>query len=321
MPGLQAQEIVRIALRIAKAPNYTQDANSLLNAILAELCQEQDFDAAKQAFNFTFSGATTPIGNLNAQLASGPFKLPVDYLRAKFGDVLYFPNGLANFPLKLTPIDLAEFDALVQQAGFQNFPVYWATDMSAASPMLTTTGNTHGTTTLDTLTATTNLGASGGVAGPGIVPGTTFTYAGGNSVTLSKAALSTVTGGSFTFGTPPIAYVWPPAGGAYPALVRYYSQMPDIVTPSASNQVPWFPNTQFLITELAGRVMQITGDDRWESFLSDNENAHPGGSRVLLRRYLQMKDDNSNRAKRVRLDPRRFGPAWSSLPKSKVFGY
>ena len=321
MPGLQAQEIVRIALRTAKAPNFTQDANSLLNAILAQLCQENDFDAAKQAFNFTFTGATAPIGNLNAQLASGPFKLPVDYLRAKIGDILYFPQGLANFPLKLTPIDLAEFDALVQQAGFQNFPVFWTTDMSAASPMLTTTGNTNGTTTLSGLASTTNLGASGGVAGPGIVPGTTFTFAGGTSVTLSRAVTSTGTGGSYTFGTPPIAYVWPPASGGYPCLVRYYSQMPDIATPSTSAQVPWFPNSQFLITELAGRVMQITGDDRWEAFLSDNETLHPGGSRVLLRRYLQMKDDSSNRAQRVRLDPRRFGPSWSSLPKSKVFGY
>ena len=44
-------------------------------------------------------------------------------------------------------------------------------------------------------------------------------------------------------------------------------------------------------------------------------------SRVLLRRYLTMKDDNTDRAKRVTLDRRRFGPSYSTLPKSKILGW
>lgn len=121
--------------------------------------------------------------------------------------------------------------------------------------------------------------------------------------------------------TPPVAYVWPPASGAYPAMVRYYSQKADILTPENSADVPWFPNQQYLITAVAGRLMQIAGDDRWEAFLSDNEEIHPGGAGVILRKYLTMKDDSSNRAKRVYLDPRRFGASWSSLPKSKILGW
>lgn len=250
--ALTASQIITLAGQISKVPGFTSQAGQLLNAIQAELCQEHDFDIAKGTYNFTLTPAVARVGNLNAVLASGPFTLPADYLRAKIGDVLYFPNGLTSFPFRLTPIDLEEFDSLVQQAGFQNFPSYWATDMSQS---------------------------------------------------------------------PPIAYVWPPASGAYPAMVRYYRQMPDIATPETSSAVPWFPNQQFLITELSGRLMQLAGDDRWEAFLSGNEEMHPSGSRVLLRRYLQMKDDKSNRTQHVTLDKRRFGPQRSNLPASKIFGY
>lgn len=258
--ALTSAQIVSLALQTSKTggtvngvnTGYTVQAGQFLNAILSELCQEHDFDVAKGTFNFTLAPAAAKIGNLNAQLASGPFTLPADYLRAKIGDVIMFPLGLGNFPIKLIPIDLEEFDSLVQTAGFENFPVYWVTDMSQS---------------------------------------------------------------------PPIAYVWPPASGAYNTMVRYYRQMPDIATPETATAVPWFPNTQFLITELSGRLMQLAGDDRWEAFLSDNEEAHPGGSRVLLRRYLVLKDDTSNRSKTVKLDPRRFGPNRSALPKSKILGY
>lgn len=250
--ALQAQQIVILANQVAKVPGYTSQAGQLLNAILSELCQDYDLDVAKGTFNFTLTPASVKIGNLNAQLASGPFILPADYLRAKIGDVLFFPLGYGNFPQKLIPIDLEEFDVLVQQAGFQNFPVYWATDMSQS---------------------------------------------------------------------PPIAYVWPPSSGAYPAMARYYRQMPDIATPEISTTVPWFPNTQYLITALAGRMMQLAGDDRWEAFLSDSEDMHPGGAGVILRKYLIMKDDQTNRSKTVKLDPRRFGPDRNNLPKSKILGY
>ena len=311
--ALTSAQIITLALQIAKVPRYTSQAGQILNSILSDLCQRWDLDLAKKTFNFNFTPATVPIGNLNVQLASGPFILPVDYLRAKIGDVLYFPTGLGNFPLKLTPIDLEEFDGLVQQVGWQNFPVYWATDMSQAAPVLTTSGNTHATTTLDGLASISAIAAGNGVAGPGIVPGTTVISVGASSVILSRAATSSVTAGSFFFGVAPIAYAWPPVSGAYPAMVRYYSQMPDIVTPETSTTIPWFPNQEYLRKRIAAGVMEITGDDRRAAFLTDAENE--------LRGYLQMKDDHGNRSSRVTMDRRRFGTQWSTLPKSKTFGY
>lgn len=381
--ALTAEQICTLARQVSKVRGFTSQSGQLLNSILSDLCQTYDLDLAKKVYNFTFSGATTAIGNLNAQLASGPFKLPVDYLRAKIGDVLFFPNGLGNFPLKLTPIDIAEFDALVQQAGFQNYPVFWATDVSQAAPVLTTTGNTHTSTTLNGLGSVNGVAAGNGVAGPGISPGTTVSavntglVTSGSTtlgspiitgigsllgvlpgddmsatpfpagtvvltldsasqitvsqnatvsvgapltfiyqvpyVTLSQAALSSVTGGSFFFGVPPAAYVWPPAGGSYPCMVRYYSQMPDITTPETSTQIPWFPNAEYLRKKLAAGLMELAGDDR--HIAMDQE------ARLVLDGYLKLKDDNTNRSQRVTLDQRRFGTAWNSLPKSKKFGY
>jgi hypothetical protein len=242
--ALQAQQICTLARQVAKGPGFTLQSGELLNSILADLCQKYDLDLAKKTLNFNLTPAAAHIGNLNAQLASGPFILPADYLRTKIGDVLYFPNGLGNFPLRLTPIDLGEFDGLVQQAGFQNFPVFWVTDMSQ---------------------------------------------------------------------TPPIAYVWPPASGAYPLMVRYASQMPDITAPETSTAVPWFPNQEYLRKKLAASLMELSGDQRKPAWDAEAED--------VLRGYLRMKDDSSNRSQRVKLDGRRFGSDWSRLPKSKVYGY
>lgn len=240
---LQAQQICELARQASKGAGYRAQSGQLLNSILGDLCQKHDFDLAKKTLNFNLTPAAAHIGNLNAQLASGPFILPADYLRTKINDVLYFPNGLGNIPMRLRPIDLGEFDGLVQQAGFQNYPVFWVTDMSQS---------------------------------------------------------------------PPLAYVWPPASGAYPLMVRYASQMPDIATPETSTTVPWFPSQEYLRIKLTASLMEITGDTRklaWDANADD-----------VLRGYLLMKDDSSNRTQRVVLDGRRFGRNWSRLPRSKAFG-
>lgn len=307
---LTASQLCGIARQTARAVNYTTVSGQLLNSILSDLCQAHDFDACKKTFNFNFTPAKAQIGNLNAQLASGPFTLPVDYLRAKRGDVMWFNQ---NFPYYLVPCDLEEFDLLVQQAGIMSFPTIWATDMSQASPVLTTTGNTHGTTTLDTLGSVSGLQAGLGVSGPGIVPGTTVLSVGVNSVVLSSAATSSVTAGSFFFGVCPIAYVWPPASGAYPCMVRYYSQMPDIASPENSSQIPWFPNQGILRKKLEAALMELTSDTRRADYEASADQQ--------MHNFLALKDDTSNRAKRITLDRRRFGPSYSVLPKSKVLGW
>lgn len=317
---LQAQDICNLARQIAKCPGYTSQSGQYLNQFLRTLALDYDFDVgAKATFNFTFLPALTQIGNFNAQLASGPFTLPVDYLRAKRGDVMWF---LQNYPYQLIPIDLEEFDIQVQQAGVQSFPTLWATDMSQAAPILSTTGNTHGTTALDSLISVAGVSVGNGVSGPGIVPGTTVTVVTPgsplSSVTLSQATTSSVTGGSFFFGVCPIAYVWPPASAAYPCMVRYFKLPPDIATPESSTAIPWFQDQDLLIDGVAGRLMKLTGDDRWTQFLGEDA---ADGVPKRLSNYMRMKDDSSNRAKRVYLDRRRFGPTYGNLPASKILGY
>lgn len=121
--------------------------------------------------------------------------------------------------------------------------------------------------------------------------------------------------------TPPQMFFWPPPSGGYPVTMLYQKQMPSITTPETSASVPWFPNQNYLITRLAGELMRITNDDRMQAFLSDSEEAHPDGAGSILRRYLKMKDDDTNRAKTVKLDPRRFGKSWGSLPNTKTIGW
>ena len=113
-------------------------------------------------------------------------------------------------------------------------------------------------------------------------------------------------------------YVWAPASGAYPATVRYNPIMPDIVTPASSTDVPWFPNSQYLIDAVASDLMGITNDDRREP----GRSFSPQAVEETLRLYLKMKDDPETAVKRVGLDPRRFGNQnWNRLPNTKRIGW
>ena len=120
---------------------------------------------------------------------------------------------------------------------------------------------------------------------------------------------------------PPRAFFWMTPSGAYPALVRYYSQMPDITTPETSATVPWFPNQTYLRRRLAGELMALSDDERMDMFLSDNEEQHPSGAGVILRKYLRMKGDKENRSQTVSLDRRRFGTSFDRLRSTKQIGW
>ena len=120
--------------------------------------------------------------------------------------------------------------------------------------------------------------------------------------------------------SPPVAVVWPPASGAYPCMVRYFRQMPDIATPETSATVPWFPSQRYLLKQLSGMLMEINDDDRAQTFLGDGDPDNPG-AQSILRAYLKLKDDSSNRSKRVTLDRRRFNRQFSSLPNTKTVGW
>jgi hypothetical protein len=120
---------------------------------------------------------------------------------------------------------------------------------------------------------------------------------------------------------PPRAFFWMIPSGAYPALVRYYSQMPDIATPETSTTIPWFPNQTYLRRRLAGELMALSDDTRMDQFLSDNEEQHPSGAGVMLRKYLKMKGDKENRSQTVSLDRRRFGSSFDRLRNTKALGW
>lgn len=254
--ALTSAQLVALAVQGAKVPGWTAQAGQLLNEILGDLCQNYDLDTARQTFNFNFNpGLLTPIGNLNTIAGNGPYPLPSGYLRAKRGDVMWFLLGV---PYPLIPVDIEEFDVMVEQAGNQSYPYLWATDMSQS---------------------------------------------------------------------PPVAYVWPPASGAFPCMVRFQSQMPDIgsgaaavngwnpgkVAPEASSVVPWFPNTGYLRKELTARLKDLADDPEAEAKLKAAED--------MLRKYLILADDSEDRAKTIKLDPRRFRRSFSVLRNTKQVGW
>ncbi len=125
--SLSAAQLVSVACQIAKAPGYTTQAGQLLNMILGDLCQTYDFEVAKRLFTFNFQpGLQAQVGP--SIYGSGPYPLPVDFLRCANDDAVWWTLlGVTYF---LTPIDLSEFDAAVQQAGVQSYPYWMAIDMS-----------------------------------------------------------------------------------------------------------------------------------------------------------------------------------------------
>lgn len=246
--SMTATQLVTLACQVAKVPGMTSQAGQLLNMVLQDLAQTYDLFLARKTYQFNFNpGIVDPLGRF--QNGVGPYPLPADFLRCVDDKSVYWT--LLGVPYPMIPIDLAEMDMTVQQAGLQAYPYWFATDLS-----------------------------------------------------LSDNAT-------------PAAYIYPPPSGAYPCLVRYYAQPADIVTPETSATVPWFPNSTYLYTRVAGELMKITDDERWQAFLGEG----PEGAQGILSRYLKLKDDSQNRAMTVKLDRRRFGPKFSTLPNTKTIGW
>jgi hypothetical protein len=123
--------------------------------------------------------------------------------------------------------------------------------------------------------------------------------------------------------SPPVMYVWPPASGAYPVTARYFKQSTTITTPETSSDIPWFPNTLYLITRLAGELMKETDDLRWERYIGSEEPKldTEGSAASILRKYLRMKDDRGGKVYRVKLDRRLFRRNFDRLPNTKTIGW
>ena len=139
--GLQAQQIVALAIQIAKCPGFTSQAGQFLNATLQDLCQGYDLEAALGTNSFSF--------NSSFGQGSGPYTLPVDYLRTRVQDgkdEFFYTIVGVSYPL--IQCTLTEFDWMVQTPGFQNFPYYYATDLTTSPPTLKNSPAPVSTTTL-----------------------------------------------------------------------------------------------------------------------------------------------------------------------------
>lgn len=304
--ALTAAEIIEEACFRAKVQGYQQTfALRNLNAILSDICQHQDFALARGQWDFNFNPALTTL------FGSGPYYLPLDYLRTSGSSgatgaqssVWYLypsPNYPTAQPLSLVPIDIAEFD-LYPKLNSQSTPELWATDMGAPLTqriVLTTTGTLTGADgVVSSIPDTSSLLAGMGCAGVGIAPGSRiFSVDSATQVTLDTDTTAAITGASVFFGRQPLAYVYPPPLGAYPVTVRYQRQMPDIAN---VYQSPWFPDTGYLIQELAARLCEISDDAR-------ALNLHAMADRSMGK-YSAKADDKTNRAQQVQLDMRNFG--------------
>jgi|SRR6185437_1643040 len=113
-------------------------------------------------------------------------------------------------------------------------------------------------------------------------------------------------------------YVYPPPSGNFPVYVRYRAgnAVPTSTSPTSTATL-WFPSSTYLYTRLAGEMMKLADDARWQSFLGEG----PEGAQGILRRILPMIDNPETRAKKVKLDRRRFGSQFSVLRNTKTIGW
>lgn len=188
---LTAAALITRVNQIVGAPNYVSQGLDGLNIVLGDLCEDYDFALARGEYSFNFNPALT------SMFGSGPYPLPLDYLRTsgssgaegqtKSAWFLYpapaFPMGQ---PMQLVPVDLGRFDQY-PQLNAQGIPGVIATDMggpltqriTCVTPAVTTAGSTMIYATLAP-----GIAAGQGVAGEGITPGTTV-------VSVSTALVTT----------------------------------------------------------------------------------------------------------------------------------
>ena len=304
-----AQEIIEEACYRAKVPGYgTTFGLRNLNSALEDICLYQDFALARGLFQFNFNpGLTTLFG-------SGPYPLPLDYLRTSGSSgatgasssvwFLYpapaYPMGQ---PIVMVPCDLAEFDVL-PQLPTNSLPEMWMTDMGGPLTqrvVLTTTGDTAGGSPyIANMASTAGLAVGLAAAGEGIEPGSTIIAINCTTglVTLSRDTTGAKCAASVWFGIPPVAYVYPPPLGPYPVTCRYQRMMPQVALSEVYTTVPWFPDTDYLIKATAQRITEISDDERSARFeqMADKR----------MQRYAAKADDRTNRAQSVQLDARQF---------------
>jgi len=107
-------------------------------------------------------------------------------------------------------------------------------------------------------------------------------------------------------------YLYPMPNTTVAFTLRYWSQPPDIANPATSNVVPWFPDSDYLLTALAADVMRLTDDTRQLQYATEAQNK--------LQAFLKMQGDRENHARTVKLG-NSFAGGSGRLPPSKVTGF
>lgn len=330
---LTAAQIVTQATTDARVPGYTTIGQQKLQIILDEICLKWDFALARGVYYFLLNPANiTTIGGITN--FGGPYPFPMDYLRTSGSSgsegVQYsFFYVYSGVPYPMQPWDLGRIDMQVQQAGIQNLPYAYATDMSpetTAQDLIagtTTASTTIGSTTI-TVFSPVGAAVGMGVAGLGIAAGSTIlgmSGVGNATWTLSLPCVATFAGSlssgtagagaaSIMFGKPINAYVYPGPSGAFPTTLRYQRLMPPLVD---FTRVPWFPDQQFLLDRLTAELFATRDDTRHDAFQAK--------AAARIGRYAQLADDHRNRAQRVMLDRQRYGRAFQKLPNTKTVGW
>ncbi len=317
---LTAATIIDEASQIARVKGMAAQALNQLNAILSDACQDYDLGLARGQYNFNFNPSLTSL------FGSGPYLLPLDYLRTsgssgargvtKSAWYMYPAPALpAGQPIFMTPIDLAEFD-LFAKLPSQSTPELWCTDMGGPLTqriVRATTASVTAGSTAATVAFSAGLSDGLSVAGEGIQPGTTMLTNTLPNITLSLPATGTNTAASVYFGIAPVAYVYPAPLGSYPVTVRYQRGMPPITNDA---QYPWLPLDGYLIDELGARMMPFSADSRRAEFHAS--------ALEKLHKYLGLSDDKTNRAQQVQLDGRMFGVSGMGgryLKNTKTMGW
>lgn len=327
---LTAAQIATQAASDAHQPGAVVVAQNKLQIILDELCLKGDYALARGDYDFSLNpGLITTVGGITN--FGGPYPLPLDFLRTSGSSgsegVQYaFFYVFLGVPYPLQPWDLGKLDMQVQQAGIQNLPYAYATDVSPESTAqdrlagVTTAATTIANNVITVFSAA-NMIVGMAISGNGIAPGSMITNIASGTVTLSLNATQTFTGSlssgtagagaaSVMFGTPANCYVYPGPSGAFPSRLRYQRLMPPL---QDFARIPWFPDQNYLLTRLTADMMATTDDTRREQFL--------GEAAAALGKYETFSDDKTNRAQTVILDRRRFGRAFNKLNNTKTIGW
>lgn len=134
-----------------------------------------------------------------------------------------------------------------------------------------------------------------------------------NSINTGKLAMAYPTQwASDPSQSPPVLYLYPMPNTSFPLTVNYWSQPPDIPNPATSNQVPWFPDSNYLLTALAADLALITNDDRQPMLAQE--------AAAMLQAFLKMQGDKEGYAQTIRRGGSFRGTA-AKLPPSKITGF